>query len=161
VEPIAVIKQNADGREVVRYHGHVLARGATWVKLEATYEFGDKPVGEIFFRRGDRFVEWHYADRWYNIFEVHAGDDDHLRGWYCNVTRPARIDGGEVRADDLALDVLILPDGRVTILDEDEFAALTLTPAEQQAVRAAVDDLRRAAQAGEPPFEALASRRRG
>lgn len=155
MEPIAVVKQDAAGREVVRYNGHVLARGATWVKLEATYEFGDKPVGEIVFRRGDRFVEWHYTDRWYNIFEVHAGDDDHVRGWYCNVTRPARIDDGEVRADDLALDVLILPDGRVTILDEDEFAALALTPAERQAARAAVDALRRAAGAGEPPFEAL------
>ena len=150
-----MVKLGEDGHEVLRYGGHVLARGTTWVKLEATFTYPDKAVGEIFFRQGDRFVEWHYTDRWYNIFAVHAGDDDRLRGWYCNVTRPAQIAGGEVRAEDLALDVLILPDGRVTILDEDEFAALTLSAAEQAAAWAAVDDLRQKARAGEAPFEAL------
>jgi len=155
VESIVVVKLGDDGHEVLRYAGHVLARGATWVRLEATFNYPDKAVGEIFFRQGDRFVEWHYTDRWYNVFEVHAGDDDHLRGWYCNITRPAEIAGSEVRAEDLALDVLILPDGRVTILDEDEFAALDLAGAEQAAAWAAVDDLRGRASAGEAPFEAL------
>jgi len=158
VEAITVFKLDAAGREVLRYDGRVLARGATWVKLEAIFQHDDVPMGEIVFRRGDRFVEWFYTDRWYNIFEVHAGDDDHVRGWYCNITRPARIAPHEIRADDLALDVLILPDGRLTILDEDEFAALDLAPAEQAASRAAVDALRGAVRAGMPPFEALRQR---
>ena len=161
MEAITIVKQDANGREVLRYDGQVLARGATWVKLEALFQYDDKPVGAIVFRRGDRFVEWHYADRWYNVFEVHAREDGHVRGWYCNVTRPARIADGEVRADDLALDVLILPDGEVTVLDEDEFAALDLSPDEQRRARAAVDDLRRAAREGAPPFEALKAGGRG
>jgi len=63
-------------------------------------------------------------------------DDDRIKGWYCNLTRPARITADAVYAEDLALDLMVYPDGRFRVLDEDEFAALKLKPAErEQALR--------------------------
>ena len=45
-------------------------------------------------RRGDRFIETYYTDRWYNIFEIHAREDDRLKGWYCNIAKPAVMEAG-------------------------------------------------------------------
>ena len=44
------------------------------------------------------------------------------KGWYCNVTTPASFDADGIRYVDLALDLFVHPDGRFTVLDEDEFA---------------------------------------
>ena len=49
-----------------------------------------------------------------------------IKGWYCNITRPARFGPGRVTAEDLALDVFVYPDGRTLVLDEEEFADMKL-----------------------------------
>ena len=76
-------------------------------------------------------MEQFFSDRWYSIFEMHDVADDRLTGWYCNLSRPARFRDDGIEADDLALDLYVAPDGTVTLLDEDEFAALPLTDAER------------------------------
>jgi hypothetical protein len=43
-----------------------------------------------------------------------------IQGWYCNITRPARIEDGHVRFEDLALDLSSCRMGWC-MLDEDEF----------------------------------------
>jgi len=155
---ITVIKNDHTGREVWRYTGQVLARGTTWVQLEARFERAQDVITPYHtFRRGDRFVEWFFSDRWYNIFEMHDADDDHLTGWYCNVTRPARLDGDVVRADDLALDLFIAPDGTITVLDEDEFAALPLDETTRAQARQALRELQEMVAARHPPFDAIPS----
>ena len=55
-----------------------------------------------------------------------------LKGWYGNVTRPARITADDIEWDDLALDVWMDADGAQQVLDEDEFAVMkpSLTPVE-------------------------------
>ena len=156
-EYLTVVKNDHTGREVWRYEGRVLERDASSIVLEARFNRDDMDLGYVHFRRGDRFVEHFYADRWYNIFTIHDGGDDHLKGWYCNITRPAILDDGQVRADDLALDVFIHPDGRIRVLDEDDYAALPLTPAERRAARAALSDLKRRALGSLPPFQALST----
>ena len=50
-----------------------------------------------------------------------------MKGWYCNITEPAEILDGAVSYMDLAIDLLVYPDGRQLVLDMDEFAALELT----------------------------------
>jgi hypothetical protein len=77
-------------------------------------------------RGNDRFVESYYSDRWYNVFEIHAREDDALKGWYCNVAFPAVIEEHQVSYRDLALDLIVHPDGRQVVVDEDEFVALPL-----------------------------------
>jgi len=155
---ITVHKRNHLGETVVEYQGEKIAAGPTWICLRAVFEF-EKDLGIVVFRRGDIFTEWFYSDRWYNVFQVNSGSDGHLRGWYCNVTRPATISDDTVCADDLALDVFISPDGRVHILDDDEFAELELPPDEEKAAFDAVKALRRLASVLAMPFNRHSSSR--
>ncbi len=141
-KPVIIIKNDHAGREVLRYEGVVLERHPDHVVLEAPFSGrADRDLGYVVFRRGDRFVERHYSNRWYNVFEVHDVDDDHIKGWYCNFTRPATITDGVVQADDLGLDLWIYPDGRKLVLDREEFDALPLDEEECRQVLAALENL--------------------
>jgi len=155
---ITVRKLDHQGRETWRYTGTILDRGATWVRLQARFNRDDLDAGYVVFRRGDRFIEWFYSDRWYNVFEIHDVDDDHLKGWYCNLTRPASLGPDTVANEDLALDVWIDPAGKISVLDEDEFDALPLDAPTRARVWAAVDELRAQVQRREPPFSGITSR---
>ena len=150
---VTVIKQNHLGEKLLEYSGEVLMQGKTWLCIEATFNNPDKDAGYVVFRRGDTFIEWYYNDRWYNVFELYDVDDGQHKGWYCNITRPAVMSEDLIRADDLALDVFVTPEGDITVLDEDEFAALNLAPSDQRAARSAVQAIRRAVANGDSPFE--------
>jgi protein associated with RNAse G/E len=128
-QPITVIKRNAQGVETWRYMGELLAHQGSQVVLQAFFDREDTRVDGMLLTQGDRFIETYYTDRWYNIFEIRAHTDDRLRGWYCNVGKPAVFEAEDVLSYvDLALDLLVFPDGRQVVLDEDEFAALNLPP---------------------------------
>jgi predicted RNA-binding protein associated with RNAse of E/G family len=114
-------------------------------------------LGYTVFERGDRFVEYFYTDRWYSVFAVHTAGTRALRGWYCNIARPAQISADEVAQVDLALDVWVGPDRACLVLDEDEFAALPLRPEEVAAARAAVLEIQDLAARGQAPFTASGS----
>ena len=154
---IIVRKLNPDGEEKIRYPGRVLERTASAIVLEAFFSRERRELGYVTFKPGDRFVEYFYADRWYNVFGIYDVDDGDLKGWYCNITRPAIIASGEVSAVDLALDLWVAPDGSALVLDEDEFAALPLAPGETAAARAALDELRALAAARAVPFVRIQS----
>ncbi len=82
---------------------------------------------DVVLKRDDRFVEEFYFDRWYNIFKIYDRDDNHLKGWYCNVARPAVLDELDaISYVDLGLDLWVSAEGKQTVLDEDEFEALKL-----------------------------------
>lgn len=148
---ITVYKLDVDGREVWRYPATVLTRTRDHVRLQAAFNRDDMDLGYTTFKRGDRFIEYFYSDRWYNIFVVYDRDDGALKGWYCNVCRPAQITETAVRCDDLALDVWVGPDGRTHVLDEDEFAALPLDETERRNGREALDKLLEMAQHSQLP----------
>jgi predicted RNA-binding protein associated with RNAse of E/G family len=154
---ITVHKLDASGREVWAYEGRVLSQDGPELVLEARFDRDDLDLAGLRLRRGDRFVETFYTDRGYNVFAVYASEAGRLKGWYCNITRPACIDteGGDIRAEDLALDVIVLPDGRSVVLDEDEFAALPLSDAERHQARRALADLRAAILRRQGPFAAI------
>jgi hypothetical protein len=125
-QQVTVIKLNHLKQETWRYSGKVLSRGPGWICIEAYFNREDLPFHGILLAKGDRFIEWYSSRCWYNIFEIHDRQDDHIKGWYCNVTLPAEIKEDQVSYADLALDLLIYPDGRQLALDEDEFLALKL-----------------------------------
>ena len=129
---VDVIKLNPRGEETWRYPGKILARGEKAVLLEAYFNRVDRMFHGIFLRLGDRFVEAYFSQRGYNIFAMYDVDDGQLKGWYCNVTRPAVFQDGQISYVDLALDLLVYPDGSSLVLDEDEFAELKLSPEEAQ-----------------------------
>jgi protein associated with RNAse G/E len=124
--PITVIKLDTHKVETWRYTGEVLERGEHHIVLEAYFDREDSLFHGMTLAKGDRFIETYYTNRWYNVFEIHARDNDQLRGWYCNIGEPAVIDGNTLSYIDLALDLLVFPDGRQIVLDEDEFASLDL-----------------------------------
>lgn len=124
---ITVIKLDESGNEIWRYDGEEIKRQETCIVLEAFFNRSDINFHGMQMQCGDRFVETYYTDRWYNIFEIHDHHDDHLRGWYINIGYPAMIEGNTLSYKDLALDVLVFPDGRQLVLDEDEFNLLDLT----------------------------------
>jgi hypothetical protein len=151
VTSITVHKLDARGREVWRYAGTLLRRTSSSLTLEAFFDRDDTDVPGLPLRRGDRFVETFYADRWYNVFAVHQAVTGEFKGWYCNLTRPAYLGARDVYAEDLALDVVVSAQGDIHLVDEEEFASLELSEAERQAVGRAVEELRdRAARAADP-----------
>lgn len=140
-------------RETWRYTGKILERGTTWVCIEAYFNRDDSDDGYVIWRRGDRFVEWFYTDRWYNIFEIHDVFEDRLKGWYCNLTRPTIIDADDIYWSDLALDLWIDPSGQVQLLDESELATLPIDIATREQIWQAVAELHARIERRESPFQ--------
>ncbi|MBC8505070.1 MAG: DUF402 domain-containing protein [Anaerolineales bacterium] len=125
---ISVIKQDLDGNETWRYSGEVIDSQEGQITIEAFFDREDMLYHGMWLCKGDRFVETYFTDRWYNIFEIHDREDDRLKGWYCNIATPAVIDEQQISYKDLALDLLVLNNGKQIVLDEDEFIELDLAP---------------------------------
>jgi protein associated with RNAse G/E len=123
---IEVQKKNLAGEVTWKYDGVVLHRDDNSIRLEAFFDRSDMPFMDVVLKKGDRFVETFYSDRWYNIFEIHDRDDGECKGWYCNVGMPAVFEDDAVSYVDLALDLWVSVDGKQTVLDEDEFEKLEL-----------------------------------
>lgn len=109
-------------------------------------------LGFVILEPEDRWTEYFYSNRWYNIFEIRASNG-RLKGWYCNITRPARIGEETVTAEDLALDLWVAPDRSTKVLDADEFVELPLTPNERRAARQALVELQSRVAQKAPPFD--------
>ena len=124
---IRVQKKNPAGEVTYEYEGVLLRRDARSIVLEARFDRADMPFLDVVFKTGDRFVEYYYIDRWYNIFAVHDREDDKLKGWYCNIGKPAVFEDSTVSYIDLALDLWVSTSGKQTVLDQDEFEALELS----------------------------------
>ena len=115
-----VLKKNLAEEVTWQYEGVILSRDENAITLEALFNRDDMPFMDIVLKRNDRFVETFYSDRWYNIFEIYDRDDDHFKGWYCNIGKPAIIEDDFISYVDLALDLWVSADGTQTVLDEDE-----------------------------------------
>lgn len=140
---ITVIKLSSTGDEVWRYMGDVIIRNSEKIVLTAKFNKDDFLFNGMMLKKGDLFYEAYFRNKWYNMFEIYDRDDNHLKGWYCNVTAPATIRRWDVSYRDLALDLLVFPDGRQIVLDEDEFAAEHITPEERDQALSALDELKR------------------
>ncbi len=140
-EKIVVDKLSPQGELKWRYEGEVIERGADWIVIEAFFDRDDTPFMDTSLKRGDRFVETYYSNRWYNIFEIYDRDDGALKGWYCNITRPAKFLDGRVEYVDLFLDLWVSAHGAQTVLDEDEFLVADLDEITRRSVRHALLEL--------------------
>lgn len=141
-EKVIVDKFDPQGQLKWSYTGEVIERGKNHLVLEAYFDRDDTPFMDTSLKRGDRFVETYYTDRWYNVFEIHDRDDGALKGWYCNITRPSKFSDGRVEYVDLFLDLWVSVDGRQTVLDEDEFLAADLDEETRREARKALNELK-------------------
>src|SRR5215510_2163924 len=112
---VKVQKRNLKDEVMVEYEGDVLSRDEHSIKLEAFFTRDDMPFMDVTFKKGDRFVEYYYFDRWYNIFAIYDRDDGQIKGWYCNIGKPAVAEDGLVWYVDLALDLWVSMDGKQTV----------------------------------------------
>lgn len=149
---ITVQKKNPAGEVTYQYEGDMLSRDEHSVVLEALFDRADMPFMDVVFKTGDRFVEYYYTDRWYNIFAIHDREDGHVKGWYCNVGQPAVIQDGIVSYVDLALDLWVSAQGEQTVLDEEEFEALGLNEELRKKALDGLDHLRDLFKSKNPPF---------
>ncbi|GER86840.1 hypothetical protein KDW_10020 [Dictyobacter vulcani] len=128
---ITVIKLDPQRNEKIRYTGTVLERSAQRAVILATWTLAAKELVYTRFERGDRFVEYYYTDRWFNIFDI-IDQDGQRKGWYCNITEPAQFQVDRIEQVDLFLDLWVDAAGTPLLLDEDEFAAADMLSAEQR-----------------------------
>ncbi|WP_055492642.1 DUF402 domain-containing protein [Streptomyces sp. TP-A0356] len=147
------------GRTKIRYSATLLRDDGTRVSVRAPWAGdGVRDFGFVRFAPGDVFTEHYWRDRWYAVKEVRDGRGV-LKGWYCDITRPATLSGGELVVEDLDLDLWRSADGTTVLrLDEDEFAASGLATTDPEAAAAALralDTLELLAREGD--FEALSA----
>jgi len=149
---IKVQKKNPAGEVTYEYEGVLLSRGKNLVTIEALFDRADMPFMDVVFKTGDRFVEYYYSNRWYNIFAIHDRDDGQIKGWYCNIGQPAVIEDGIVSYIDLALDLWVSTDGNQTVLDEDEFEELKLNKELKTGALNGLDELKSLFKSKYTPF---------
>lgn len=127
------------GRTKIRYAAELVADDGTRIAVRAPWSGdGVRDFGFVRFEPGDVFTEYYWRDRWYAVKEVRDAAGA-LKGWYCDVTRPATLSGTELVVDDLDLDLWRSADGTdVLRLDEDEFAESGLERSDPEAAAAAV-----------------------
>ncbi|MFJ1594587.1 DUF402 domain-containing protein [Kitasatospora albolonga] len=151
-ESVAVALTKA-GRVKIRYPAELVRDDGTRVSVRAPWAApGVRDFGFVRFEPGDVLTEHYWRDRWFAVKEVRTGDGV-LKGWYCDITRPAVLADGVLAVEDLDLDLWVSADGTSVLrLDEDEFDASGLAgrdpAAAGEAVRA-LDELERLARAGE------------
>lgn len=150
-EQVEVLKRDLNGVVTWQYEGQLLERGANFVLLEAFFNRDDMPFMGVVLKRGDRFVETFFTDRWYNVFEIYDRDDGKFKGWYCNVGYPAVLEEAVVSYVDLALDLWVAVDGTQTVLDEDEFLELPIDETTRTQALSALDELKQKFAKEKPP----------
>ncbi|MFF8443757.1 DUF402 domain-containing protein [Streptomyces californicus] len=139
------------GRTKIRYPAELVRDDGVHVTVRAAWAApGVRDFGFVRFEPGDVFTEHYWRDRWFAVKEVRGGDGV-LKGWYCDIARPAVLAGGVLTVEDLDLDLWVSADGASVLrLDEDEFADSGLAgrdPAAAGAAVAALDELDRLARA--------------
>jgi hypothetical protein len=139
--PVTIIKNDHHGNEVWRYPGKVLKKTDNGLIAEAFFNRSDFEFNGLLLKENDRFLELYLYDKWFNIYEIFDRDTSILKAWYCNITRPVRLEAGNLSYDDLALDLLVFPDGHRMVLDEDEFLQMDLSEGENQRARAGLKEL--------------------
>ncbi|WP_020117826.1 DUF402 domain-containing protein [Streptomyces canus] len=137
------------GRTKIRYAAELLTDDGNRVTVRAPWAGeGVRDFGFVRFEPGNVFTEHYWRDRWYAVKEVRSSDGT-LKGWYCDITRPATLDGAELVVEDLDLDLWVSADGtEVLRLDEDEFEESGLAerdPAAASAATTALDELEKLA----------------
>lgn len=155
-DTVLIHKRSATGVVQISYPGMVISHAGGEIVLHATWEHAERDLGYTIFAPGDRFTEYFYANQWFNIMRIDAAQTHTLRGWYCNITRPALITPDAVAYDDLWLDLWVESDGAQRVLDEDEFAAATLDDMTRTQAQAGLAEVRRWAVHGLGPFAELA-----
>ncbi len=139
--PLKIIKHHAGSEKIYSWSGQVLSETLNMRRLNAWFNGNPGYVGKVLLEPGDRFVETYFTDRWYNFFQIYAGQSDVLKCFYFNLSRPAVFYEDRIEWEDLALDLIVYPDGQKELIDQDEFARLNIDEKTRQICWQTLTDL--------------------
>lgn len=157
---LTIVKLSPEGERVTIYPGWVIDAGAApgWLAIRADWTRKVVEMDGLSFIPGDRLHEFFSPDHAFNLFSVWSPEGT-LRGWYANVTYPARLDVTTspitLYWHDLYVDVIGVPGGSCAVRDEDELESAGVAetdPALHAAILSARDELLRRFHAREFPF---------
>ncbi|KUK46120.1 MAG: hypothetical protein XD73_1007 [Anaerolinea thermophila] len=140
-EMITIIKKNESGEAVFEYQGDLVRKTERGLLVEAVFGIERVQVENVVFLKGDLFNEYYLFEKWFNIYEVHIEETEVIKAWYCNICRPMTYQMDSIAYEDLALDLLVYPDGRHSILDRDEFRALHINGHERRMALEGLEEL--------------------
>lgn len=151
---ITVVKLNTQHKVKLCYQAEVIElRPQGWI-LSSIWTLPARDLGCVHFETGDRFTEYYYTDRWFDIQEVTSADGGR-KGWYCDIAEPVVFEKNQIRLVDLELDVWVSAEGKPLLLDEDEFEASLLSESQRDAARRGVQSLLEMLDAREDAFADL------
>ncbi len=149
---ITVNKLNSLGEIKIQYQGEVLERSVDRIIIQAFWKHPLKDLGYVCFEPGDRFIEYYYTNRWFNIFDISNANNER-KGWYCNIAEPADIYEDQIKQKDLLIDVWVNPRGSTLLLDEDEFEVdTTLDEIQRQGAQQGLQELMQMIASQTAPF---------
>ena len=151
---VDIVKVSPTGEKRVRYEGELIPGPEGWIVARARWVHGDIDLGYLEFRNGDYLDEYFALEHPYNAFALYR-DDHTFVGWYCNVTHPTTVSRTEIQWHDLFVDVIVYPDGRTLVLDEDELENSGLETTDPKLFRMIIsgrDELLRLVETGSYPF---------
>ena len=141
----------------ITYQGFELLREPNHLLIHARWDRNALDLGYMTFQTGDHFFEHYYTDKWFNIFEIRSGRGQ-LKGWYCNVTKPASIENDTVLSEDLELDLFVSADRQdIVTLDEEEFEERELSQEVREAALRGLEELQEMARSAASPFDSTSS----
>jgi len=98
--------------------GFVIESNATRIVLVTNRALVSEADGRKWITR-EPAVCFFYPDQWFNAICMIRKTGIH---YYCNIASPSLFDGEAIKNIDYDLDVKVSPLGKVTVLDEDEYA---------------------------------------
>ncbi len=138
---ITVIKKDERSQPVFQYQAEILQQNEKGLLLSAVFGLPSVVEGNITILKGDSFKEWYPYQKWFNIYQIHEENSAQVKAWYCNLCRPMLYHDDTLEFDDLALDLLVYPDGKQAILDREEFRALRISGHERRMALEVLEEL--------------------
>jgi predicted RNA-binding protein associated with RNAse of E/G family len=123
-EMVTIRYRRLPDRETVFTQALVAEEGDCTVTFLPAAEVKRETVvdGRTVLEPGSPVVWFTYRDRWHDVGRFHRADGT-FTGFYANALTPVVFHGRTWETTDLCLDVWVGVDGRVEILDRDEFDA--------------------------------------
>lgn len=146
---LMIRKRRPNGSDAALYPGTLVESRAPapWIEIRAVWDEPVVHVTGLTFEPGDVHRQFFSAVHPFNAFAFATANGIH-KGWYANVTFPAFLldddTGITLVWHDLYLDVVVLPDGIIHLLDDDELDAAPAPfsePAMYRAIHGAREDL--------------------
>ncbi len=149
---VTISKLDHLGKRLISYPGQIVLEDREMVAARCLWTLPKTvDLGPFTIAPGDILVEYYFASQPFNIFAIYAPEEE-LKGWYCNVLEHTLIAPDTIDWADLALDLVVTPDGQQTVLDEDEFEALDPSPEQRARASLALNTLNEWVQQRRAPF---------